>query len=383
MGQTYYEILEISQDASLKDVKNAYITKIRQFPAESHPSMFRLIQEAYNVLSDEEKREQYDIEFLHGDEIKNLLTLANEAYDLQNYEQAQFYYSELLKIQPKNTEVMNLCALSMLQNGQIEEAISKLKKAILLEDDNSTYYFNLGSAYERNKEYTYAIRYYKQALIRNPIDFAIVSRLSHLYYDLDDFENAWDIVERTMNKEQVNSQLKFLYIKLLIETAILKNANFETKIAMKYAQKFIENTPDKREYALYELKNLTIDFAKANHFKGAKQIIDWIVSKDNHPDFTDLQKTIDKDYLLFNEFELISNDEKIIQEIRLKVYLYLYGEELEDFQEKSEIINNNTIIACEEDREYVKASLKRVRGIYPTIYNELHSWFEIVESYVE
>lgn len=64
--QDYYEILGVSRDAALKDVKNAY----RRLAREHHPDVnpgdhtaeqrFKDINEAYQVLSDPEKREVYD-----------------------------------------------------------------------------------------------------------------------------------------------------------------------------------------------------------------------------------------------------------------------------------------------------------------------------------
>lgn len=61
----YYEFLEISPDASQEEIKKAYRRLVRVF----HPDTtddpqarirFHQIQEAYDVLSSEEKREQYD-----------------------------------------------------------------------------------------------------------------------------------------------------------------------------------------------------------------------------------------------------------------------------------------------------------------------------------
>ena len=64
--QTYYEVLEISPDAELIDVKKAY----RRLALKHHPDRntgdessterFQQIGEAYEVLSDERRRAQYD-----------------------------------------------------------------------------------------------------------------------------------------------------------------------------------------------------------------------------------------------------------------------------------------------------------------------------------
>src|SRR4030067_3422347 len=63
----YYEALGLQKNRTLENLKNAY----RKLPLECHPDRnpgnkeaeerFKEINEAYSVLSDPEKREQYDM----------------------------------------------------------------------------------------------------------------------------------------------------------------------------------------------------------------------------------------------------------------------------------------------------------------------------------
>ena len=68
MPQTkdYYDILGVDEDASAKEIKKAYRDLARKYHPDRNPDKpnaeerFKEIQEAYSVLSDEEKREEYD-----------------------------------------------------------------------------------------------------------------------------------------------------------------------------------------------------------------------------------------------------------------------------------------------------------------------------------
>jgi curved DNA-binding protein CbpA len=68
MSKSYYEILEISQTSSAEEIKKAY----RKLAFKYHPDtnkekkteeIFKVISNAYDVLSNKEKKAKYDIEY--------------------------------------------------------------------------------------------------------------------------------------------------------------------------------------------------------------------------------------------------------------------------------------------------------------------------------
>ena len=62
----YYKILGVDKTIAQKDVKKAYLKRAKQFHPDLHPddpkaqAKFQALQEAYEVISDPEKRQKYD-----------------------------------------------------------------------------------------------------------------------------------------------------------------------------------------------------------------------------------------------------------------------------------------------------------------------------------
>ncbi|MCD6358521.1 MAG: J domain-containing protein, partial [Dehalococcoidia bacterium] len=65
-SKNYYQILGVSQKASAKEIKNAYRKLARKYHPDVNPGnnsaekKFKSINEAYEVLSDSDKRKKYD-----------------------------------------------------------------------------------------------------------------------------------------------------------------------------------------------------------------------------------------------------------------------------------------------------------------------------------
>jgi len=63
--QNYYEILGLSANSTIEDIKQAYKQKVLQYHPDKNPNIdtteeFRKIQTAYEILSNKQKRQKYD-----------------------------------------------------------------------------------------------------------------------------------------------------------------------------------------------------------------------------------------------------------------------------------------------------------------------------------
>ena len=169
--QNYYEILEISEDATLQEIERAYLNAKKTYSSESSAlySMFskeeamelhKLIEEAYNTLSNNDLR---------------------KAYDSQNVG-LSFDDEDLIKESPEiapNSDLLNKSSDLKMKNGvipgayktdeSIEEQIEKLQDCS-------------GSFLQK-------IRTYKNISLDDVSHFSKISKTNILAIENEDFES--------------------------------------------------------------------------------------------------------------------------------------------------------------------------------------------------
>lgn len=168
--KNYYEILEVSNKASKEIIDKAYKILAKKYHPDANPTEkkswaeenFKKINEAYEVLSDEEKRKKYDIELERKKE-----ELLNKNDDIKAryqklYEQNQILQQELqnLKLrQPVNSNNINNVNSGNSYNVNTINMQEEINRKVSQSVDKAYY-----DAYiQRMRDYGYKI-YHKKTL---------------------------------------------------------------------------------------------------------------------------------------------------------------------------------------------------------------------------
>ena len=112
----YYELLNITRDADGNAVKRAYFSAVKLHSPDSDPEGFKAVRIAYETLSDQKKRAEYDGYFIAdgggniATEIQNDLLTARSLIRENKYKQAVEFLTEISGKNPDSTEAKRLLA---------------------------------------------------------------------------------------------------------------------------------------------------------------------------------------------------------------------------------------------------------------------------------
>jgi len=128
-------------------------------------------QQMTELEPEPEQQEESEIKELSPEQKEKIIKLNVEAgafYDSKNYAAAIEKYSEILEIDPTNTEALNRKGLSYLFSGRPEVASYYFNKAILIDPTFAKPYYNLALVYDELGQKETSLSYFDKALEADP-----------------------------------------------------------------------------------------------------------------------------------------------------------------------------------------------------------------------
>ena len=198
MGRNFYTVLSVPKTATAAEIRRRFLELARQghpdrFQGEEKAAAekaFQEITEAFNILSDPERRRQHDIELdrpnmgeSHDPDqaAKVYLNRGIKAYRVQNYIEAASNFNRATDVSPRNAQAWHHLALTCLNE---ERWLPKAREAILRACEirpNQVSYLKLaGKIFAQSKMVKEARRYYNEALRLDEADLSIRKALQDL-----------------------------------------------------------------------------------------------------------------------------------------------------------------------------------------------------------
>ena len=173
-NRTFYEILNIEEDASLLDIKTHYHKLARLY----HPDITKLtnthdkfieINEAYRTLKDPILRKAYDFglrqrrDRTNGPSSEFRAGEGNVSVEKIDLEQAQKAYKAKTTADLANIDNFKKKALSSFANGSMNEALYNLEECLKIDDQQYEMWKMRGDIYLNQQNYDLSMESYSKA----------------------------------------------------------------------------------------------------------------------------------------------------------------------------------------------------------------------------
>ena len=185
----HYRTLGIENTADARQIKRAYFDLVKQFPPERFPEKFKEIRAAYDALSDENKRAQYDETASLPKEAAFLVFEAQKARKLGQLDHVAEIYGMILKSYPELSDIRAKYARSLEALGKTGKALEEWEILCKKEPNNVNFIAALADCYDLRGWRKKAIGAYKRALELDGGDIECWTSLieCHLYgHERDD-----------------------------------------------------------------------------------------------------------------------------------------------------------------------------------------------------
>ncbi len=226
----YYELLEISQNASVEEI-GAAIKKCRRIwnnrannpdskiraDAEQH---VREIADAEKVLLDTAKRQQYDHDLAHApkevptstsDAEDSLMERAIELADLENYAEAQALFQRVVSRNPQNAQAWHFYGLVSRDLKDYQKARECFTAASKLDPNNDEYFRELGFACIDEDDGQAAYEAFKHALECNPQEKEYKVYCAECLRVLGKYKEAYQTIQEAIDEGQKDEFAQDIY----------------------------------------------------------------------------------------------------------------------------------------------------------------------------
>lgn len=184
-----YEVLGVERTADARAIKRAYFAKVREFPPETHPEEFQRLRAAYELLSDEEARRQYDESQSEDSgprldpETSARLEQAMSLHNGGNGPQARDVLEKLLHEQPELHVARDMLGMFLLREGYAEAALARFEQLVREKPEEALYHLHQGFALSNLERYSDAVDAYRRAKALDPREVRIRTSLAECLTD--------------------------------------------------------------------------------------------------------------------------------------------------------------------------------------------------------
>lgn len=318
--ENLYEILGADIEFDQKQIKKSYALKLREFPPEKDEAMFKKIKDAFDILSDVKKREEYDFELKYGEKLRKLEEEINIFWNNKEYTKVIKSAKEILSIKPNLDDYLYKLVLSLENNCEFEEALMYALRLVKI-SDNYFYKKEVARLFYKKRDFRSAIKYYKLSYEQEPLDEGTLNSILEICEKTSDYKDLIRFFDSQINSSKSDA-INLINVDAIIKISIMKNDVKILKNALEKVDLYAKRTDEDKIRLSLDLYDKALNLFENQKYLMSKMLSKKALGLYNHEEIEKLLDLSEKNYAsqkLYNEF---LEDRKIIPEIKEIIFLH-------------------------------------------------------------
>ncbi|WP_461207745.1 DnaJ domain-containing protein [Clostridium sp. DL1XJH146] len=380
--KNYYELLGVEQNATKSEIKKGYFKMVRKFPPDRYEKEFMEIREAYETLSNEKTKEEYDALLSIPGIAKIKFERAKELIMANYTKDAIKMLEEIEKGYPQILLPRLLLGKAYLLNGNSGKAVKLYENLVEEQPENASFRGHLASAYLYRQFNRKAIATFKKAIEIDEDNISLWIGLTDAYMVVDEPNNADKIFKKALKiGKQKGWDLSIIYYRLIMKEVTLENYNKVEEYLNKLVQLIRDN--DESDINIpWKLAELGREALHLGNSGIAQSIIDkacMLLPEDEN------LKALKLDIEVFNNnyadmiYEL-AEDYRIPEEVEAIVVLKVLPKDVTDSMEDKEAIEISNKMGICMNIGKMKIGIRILKKDYPELYKVEKEFFQRVTN---
>lgn len=375
---TLYDVLGIEKDASYGSVKKGYFSMVRKYPPERYPEKFMKIRNAYEILSNEKTRQEYDSMGGMSNFVRINYEHAKKLMEHGQFGKAISMLEEIGRHFPEMLMVRNLLGEAYSKNGNTEKAVRIYRKLVEDAPDNAGFAGHLAHAYLNRGWQKKAISAFIKAIEQDENNISLWIGLSQAYIENNDRRKAADTLKRSLKHESPENRnsLGPIYFKLAMLD--ISNRDIQSlKIHLEKMTDIVAEGEEDRENAGWALLNITKELMHGGlYFEAWETIHNAEKLIPDNEEVLKIKKVLKHFLEVEREFARFENDPSYDDKFKAIVFSQLFPEEeLNDDLKVSKMIKLMNELEFLNEINIYRKKINSFKDAYLQLYNRMKDFF--------
>lgn len=397
MAYEFYQVLELSSEATSSEIKRSYYRLVRKYSPEKNPEKFKSIREAYETLGDSKAKANYDLLQQNGEQISQLVEVAREKMSDEEWASAIPILKKVLILFPGGNAARNQLGICFGCLKDWDNALKVYRKLTRIAPDVPLYWSNYGVMFKQyassldeedsrvSNLYEQAREQFKIAIDLEPFNSEPYLDIARTYTKEGKYDKAIIWTERAIGADGKTDLQDFDALFYICEIYLF-SSEFQKiqSVAERIINLIPEDNEDARKYVAARFYNFGLEITKAGFDNSNLVLLDaartfFKAAKKFDPDDEDIKQRkgfLDNILQAYELFDTLKEDSQVSSGLTRLAAFYLSDALNKEIENRDDIFNSIAEEIFSAHPTTIINSVRKIRTTYFPIYKINESSFD-------